>query len=118
MRTANSADVLNRKFPESRQPELRQYLMRAKDGTTISVVKGLPVTIAALPGWEFYIRPVGDSWVLSEVRSGSRFPSSYKETLEDALAQYQAFCDTRGIRECEAVFQAVIDRYGELQKLS
>lgn len=99
----------------------QKYLIRDPMGFAAKeLVRGLPVFLALLPEWQFFIRlnSRGD-WVLTEVRSGAAFPpilSIFAETREQAVAIFNRYVERQGREECLRVFNKVIDQHGDLTK--
>jgi hypothetical protein len=92
----------------------KSFLIRDQSGLRLIEVQGFPATISSLPGWKFFIRHQLDVWILTEVRSDAKFPTSRAIRIEDALKEFEEFCKKRGSEECERVFRKVIDKFGDL----
>lgn len=94
----------------------QKYLIRDPMGFAAKeLVRGLPVFLALLPEWQFFIRLNSrGSWVLTEVRSGAAFPPIFAETREQAVAMFNRYVELQGREECLRVFNKVIDQHGDL----
>lgn len=110
--------IVARGNTKRRQPlQTAKFLIRDITGMRLHEVEGWPVKIDILPDWQFFIRRYeGRSWLLTEVRSGAKFPPSLEDTFDAALWQFNNFCRRQGKEECERVFQKVIDQWGDLRR--
>ncbi len=100
--------------------EPRKYMIRDLNPQNISRISeafGYPVQFAALPDWEFFLRPAG-GWVLTEVRSGGKFPTACVDTKAEAVEWFETFIARQGRETCEQGLSEVLRVHGELPKVN
>ena len=99
-----------------------KYLIRdvRPNSCGVAEVTGIPIQFAALPDWEFFLRqsaaPTG-GWILTEVRSGGKFPTAFVESESEAVEWFEAFIARQGAEKCSQAFNKALSQHGELPKV-